>query len=562
VAGAAVRALPGVRRPATVVAFCALFAGLVYLPTLKYQLVWDDQDIIVRNQSSPFAAFAHSFWYGGGAGLLGRDPYYRPFVNFSLGVDELVAGHRAWYFHLVNLLLHATAVALAGVVLWRVFGSLWLSLIGGVVCAVHPLAADSVAYVSGRTDLLAAIGLLVALLGLLRLERRQDWPAIAMVWAGFAIGVLSKETAAMFVPVAAVWFAASGRKRMKRRAGVALFGLVMLLGAYLVARSAVLGTVVGMSVGHRVGAWLSLSFSSFGRLLVASVWPWGQPEFVWSKAGSIRPLWYALASAVYLAVPLVLRRMRDARAAWLAWLWGLALLLPFGGLAGFGPLGRLLYVPGIGFVVLVLYSGREMIRGHRRAGAGASVAALGYCAVLALVVLPQRMRVWKDGYTLFRQMAVSSPGYPAAHFNYAFELRKRGDIDGAVAEYREAIALDPSMALAYSNLGALLQSRGQLAEAESLYLKTIGLRPDYALAWNNLGIVRYRRGDGDGAVLAFRRALDLKPNDAGTVYNLGRLYQQAGMADSAARMFERAFRLDPGNPQIRASYEQTHGGRP
>ena len=219
-------------------------------------------------------------------------------------------------------------------------------------------------------------------------------------------------------------------------------------------------------------------------------------------------------------------------------------------------------MPGIGFVSLLLFAGREKTRGYRGGRSGAVVVALAYCALLALAALPQRMRVWRDGYTLFRQMTREAPQYPAGHFNYAFELRRRGDTDGAAGEYRKAIVLDPDMALAYSNLGALLQSRGELVEAESLYLKTIGLRPNYALAWNNLAIVRYKRGDGVGAVLAFRRAIELKPDDAGAAYNLGRVYQQAGIVESAAVMFERAYRLEPGNSQIRASYEQTHGQRP
>ena len=561
-AGAPRQVRLGLRHPVFAVVLCALVAALIYVPTLRYQLVWDDLDIIVQNQSSPSQAFVHSFWYGGGAGVLGEDPYYRPLVNFSLGIDELVAGHRAWYFHMVNVLLHAVVVALAGVVVWQLFSSFWLVVVAGMVCAVHPFAADSVAYVSGRTDLLAGAGLLVAFIGLLRLRRRHDWPSVVMIWAGFAFGVLSKETGVMFAPVAGAWVAAPGPRRMCRRDWIVLVGLLVLLAGYLAARHAVLGNVVGMSVGGNVGAWLLLPLNNFGRLLVASLLPWAQGVFVWTHGGPGRLSWFAVGSVVYVVLPLVLRRMRESREAGLAWLWGVAMLLPFAGLAGFGPVGRLLYVPGIGFVLLLLYASRERTRGFRGGRSGAVIVALAYCALLALVALPQRMRVWKDGYTLFRQMTREAPEYPAGHFNYAFELRRREDIDGAVAEYRKAIGLDPGMALAYSNLGALLQSRGELVEAESLYLKTIELRPNYALAWNNLAIVRYKRGDGAGAVRAFRRAIELKAGDAGAVYNLGRVYQQAGIADSAAAMFERAYRLEPDNQQIRTSYEQTRGQRP
>ena len=561
-AGAAHRIRFDLSRPVLAVVLCALVAALVYLPTLRYQLVWDDQNIIVRNRSSPVQALSRSFWYGGGAGVLGEDPYYRPLSNFSLGIDELIAGYRAWYFHLVNVLLHAAVVSLACVVVWQLFSSFWTVLVAGMLCAVHPFAADSVAYVSGRTDLLAAVGLLVAFVGLLRLRKRYDWPAVVMIWAGFAVGVLSKETGVMFALVAGVWVAASGLKRVRRRDWIALVGVLGLLVAYLAARYVVLGSVIGMSVGDNVGAWLMLSLSNFGRLILVSALPWVQGVFVWTVAGPGRNTWFVVASVLYLALPLAFRRIRGSREAGLAWLWGVAMLLPFAGLAGFGPVGRLLYVPGIGFVLLVLYAGREMTRGRRGGRVGAVILALGYCALFALVLLPQRMRVWKDGYTLFRQMTTEAPKYPAAHFNYAFQLRSRGDMNGAVAEYRKAIALDPGMALGYSNLGALLQSKGDLSEAESLYMRTIALRPDYALAWNNLAIVRYKRGDGTGALHAFRRAIELKPDDAGAIYNLGRVYQHAGMADSAALMFERAFRIEPNNPQIRASYEQTHGRQP
>ena len=64
-------------------------------------------------------------------------------------------------------------------------------------------------------------------------------------------------------------------------------------------------------------------------------------------------------------------------------------LLPFAGLAGFGPVGRLMYVPGIGFVLLVLLAGRNLTRGTRDGRVAAVVMALAYSSLLALLVLPQ-----------------------------------------------------------------------------------------------------------------------------------------------------------------------------
>ncbi len=367
----------------------------------------------------------------------------------------------------------------------------------------------------------------------------------------------------MFPIAAATCVLARSSRQLGSRELAALAGVLVVLGAYLAARYAVLGSLIGASADLNIWAWLLTSLNDFGRLLLIALLPWVQRVFVWAGDGPGRFTWYAIVGGLFLlGLPLAIRRCRWSHVAASGWLWSAIMLLPFAGLAGFGPVGRLLYIPGIGLLILALHAVRTVTRAVHGIRSVALVAALGYWVLLALLVLPGRMMVWKDGYMLFRQMTEQAPQYPAAHFNYAFQLRQRGDVDAAIAEYRKAIALDPNMALAYSNLAALLQSKGELAEAESLYLRTIDLLPGYSLAWNNLAIVRYKRGDGPGAIRAFWRAIELRPNDGGALYNLGRVYQQAGMRDSAALLFERAYRLEPGNAQVRASYEQTRGRLP
>jgi cytochrome b subunit of formate dehydrogenase len=133
------------------VGVCALIAALVRFPTFSCQLVWDDVDIITQSQSLPLQAFARSFWHGG-SGVMGDDPYHRPLSSFSLGLDELVAVHRAWFYS-VNLLLHAAALALAGIVLWQVFVAVWPVLAGGrCVRCIRLLLAAWLMSVAGPTS--------------------------------------------------------------------------------------------------------------------------------------------------------------------------------------------------------------------------------------------------------------------------------------------------------------------------------------------------------------------------------------------------------------------------
>jgi eukaryotic-like serine/threonine-protein kinase len=81
---------------------------------------------------------------------------------------------------------------------------------------------------------------------------------------------------------------------------------------------------------------------------------------------------------------------------------------------------------------------------------------------------------------------VARPGSAAIRNSLGMALADKGDLDGAIAEYRAAIRLDST----------------------------------YAVAHHNLGTALGRTGDADGAAAACREALWLDPNDARTHDNL------------------------------------------
>src|SRR5262249_46725270 len=86
---------------------------------------------------------------------------------------------------------------------------------------------------------------------------------------------------------------------------------------------------------------------------------------------------------------------------------------------------------------------------------------------------------------------------------------QKNDLDGAIADFREALGLARDLPQAYLFLGAALISKGELDEAIATLQKALQLKPQYFEAYYNLGLARARQGDFDSAIREFRSALEL-----------------------------------------------------
>lgn len=122
---------------------------------------------------------------------------------------------------------------------------------------------------------------------------------------------------------------------------------------------------------------------------------------------------------------------------------------------------------------------------------------------------------------------------PAAYFNLAFALRETGNDDGAIANYRRAIALQPDYADAHNSLGLALARSGKLAEAIDHFEQALKSNPDHAQAQNNLGAALEQRGNAAAAVEHYARAIAIKPDYSGALSRLA--WIRATGADFALR---------------------------
>ena len=193
---ASFRAAP---RTTLLLALVAVAAALPFISALGGPFLWDDTHLIENNPhvhsfAHPGRFFTHSFFDTGTDASASFIVYFRPLLHLSYALDWAVGGGNPAVFHATNLLLSMIAAGLAADSLMRWSRTTYWALFSALVFAWHPTKAESVAWISGRTDLLVGIFILLACKAR---SKRSASPVVS--WAIELLATLcayaSKETA-------------------------------------------------------------------------------------------------------------------------------------------------------------------------------------------------------------------------------------------------------------------------------------------------------------------------------------------------------------------------------
>lgn len=520
---------------------------------------------------------------------------WHPQTWLSHMADTQVWGNWAGGHHLTSVFVHVGAAAFliaflreAGVAPLRAF------MIGLLFC-LHPLRAESVAWIGERKDVLCIFWLMVCLWAHGRWVRRGEWIYLAASVLACFLALLGKPLAVVMpalLLLADKWplgRTVSWPRLILEKTGHALVAAVGLGMAFLYAPDPLSvfapGSVREVTLIERV--WL----------VMQSVWIHAFNHFWPLNLSFFHPVhWHTLPyggmlGVVFLVGMVVLAvRQRHAR-PWVTFgvAWYLVALAPSSGLiqiSHFAYADRYSYLPSIGLLCALVMSfpGFAVVPRQRAIQAGAlAVLLLGLLSITAWQVSH-----WRNSLSVYQHALAVDADNHVAHLKLAelhFRLGRLGDAERhaqladnaeegsnfkvarlgilgrialrrrdhetARAYWNEALALQPGAEFINLDMGtlALLEGDNEAAVRHlELARERMSSSPEL---WTNYGIALARLGRWRDAEQAYRRALGINPRNVDTLLNLAKLLENAGNPVEAQAIYAHVLTLAPGNHQAR-----------
>jgi protein O-mannosyl-transferase len=540
--------------------FLLLAVAVVFGQAVNFDFVnYDDNDYVYQNpritqdSAAKGAAWALTGVHAGN---------WHPLTWLSHIVDYRVYGLHAGGHHLTNVILHAvTAIALF-LVLWRMTGNLWPAAFVAAVFALHPLRAESVAWVAERKDVLSGLFFMLTLAAYVGYVRRPfSFFRYAAVVVLFALGLMSKPmlvTLPFVLLLLDYWplgrMAIPSSKGKGR--GVPVFRslliekvpLLLLAAGSCVATALVQSKCAAGLQSIPLHTRLANAAVSYVAYLGQFLLPANLAVFYpYARAG--QPLWTVLLAIIVLtAISLVvLMRRRTNPFLLVGWCWYLGMLVPVIGLMQVGQQSmadRYTYLPQIGLCIALAWGAVYATASWplRRWLLG-SVSAL---IVVALAVTAWRQTgFWRDSKVLWTHALECTSDNYVAHANLGQVYTSDGRTDDAIKHLRAALDIDPNTVEASGNLGILFARKGQSNEAIALFDDVLKIDPDNAVAHHNLGIELMKKRRIDDAIAHYEMALRRDPDNAVIHAGLATALVRRGRSDDAISHFEKALALKP-----------------
>jgi len=532
---------------------------VAYIPALKADYVWDDNDHLTENPHLLDFAGLKRIWTSS-AGV------YYPLVLTSFWIMRRFFNLHPFPYHLLNILIHFFNACL----IWAVARELKLKggLLACAIYALHPVHVESVAWITELKNTQSAFFYLLSIWAFLRFYKLHTFKAganpppskkkyrlYAFSLVFFILALLSK-TSTVMLPVAlilALWWINRSYSLKPALYTIPFFVLSLASSVWTMWEQKYHAGVTGPE-------W---DFTILERILLASrqIWFYLQKLIVPHPLVFIYPRWEADTASILWYIPLAGIIIALLVLFWKRHSWGRGYLL------GFGYFGALLF-PTLGFIdmyfmrfsfvadhfqylasiaPIVMFSHLVGKRIESSPGKQKQLVLVICGAILLIfsIITFRQSRSYKDEQTLWKDTIRKNPGCWLAHNNLGEILARRGDMNRAFSHFKEAYELKNDYEAACYNLGTFALIEKDYNRAISFYEKAIRARWDYALAHNNLGNALSGMGRTSEAIEHYKEAARIDPSFPEPYFNLGNTFFKMEKFREAIANYKKTLEIEP-----------------
>lgn len=542
--------------------FLAVLVGLVILAfygVADLGFVWDDKaflvnDVKIRSADSFGSLFFEPFFIS--------NDYYRPLVVLSYAIQAKFHGLLAEWFHLVNLSIHIlNCVLIYYIAKFFVFDKkfrsapFWVAL----VFSLHPSVIETVAWISGRFDLLSCFFILSFVLILLRMH--SSFLKLVLLYFCFLSAALSKESAAGFalaLPIIICFYEKSRGELswpLFFRKYTPVFLSVFFAGmTYLLLRYFSMGYLLSGGIYNDYGSLFQrvlLSLKAFWVYCGILIFPFFHVSPIHHHEIPI-PIndvggWIALLLSGLTLVVLIATRSR------LIWILPFLLLLILPALHIFQtPLQdnlvqeRYLYMPLALMVVFFCWFMQRVVIGRTKIFKSFLMLLMFFYIVISFLTVRVTVPLWKDDLTLWTWAASTSPDSKPAKANLAAAYEELGELDSAKKYANEALAIKGRIlhdASIYVTLGNIYNKKGEYEIAADFYMKSFDVSRNRPEALVNMANTLIHLGEYGAARWYLELAEENNYIDPLVYINYGMLFSKQGDITLAEIYFNKGLEM-------------------
>jgi 4-amino-4-deoxy-L-arabinose transferase-like glycosyltransferase len=427
---------------------------------------------------------------------------YQPLTSLSFALNYKLTGLDPAGFHAVNLFLHLINTLLVFVLIRRISKRAAVALLTCLFFGIHPMFAESVAWISERKDVLFAFFFLLSLIFYLEYVRKNKGLIFYILsFILFVCAVLSKTTAILLpvILLLADWYLVRkfSLKQFSEKIPFFLVSIVIAVVSLYSQYTAIFTDNISINynlldrpflISYSILFYIGMFFCPV-KLSIIHPYP--------EKAGSFLPVHY------YISLVML----------------GILIVLLYKIISRLKPENRRLIIFGISFFIIML--------------------------LLSIQILPL------PGFSVTAERYAYMP-YIGLFFIFStLILNFLEKFEPSEKRKKYILYLVVSVFIGFFSFSTYSRNK-DWKDNFSIFSDAIKKHPDAAMAYNNRGLAYYQSGNMQKALSDFQKATQLKPKLATYFYNMGNAYLADNNYTMAIKCYTQAITNNPSRPE--ASY--------